>query len=350
MKRILYLIIYMALLSACNVHEWPEEPERVPFCLKLNYDKDMTAWSHRYDGTDVTEQSVGGTYDNGRADGKIRYIVCAYPVSGNRQTTQEPAREFVSIKNISQGYDHEMTLDLAPGDYSIMVWSDLMEDGGGDPYYNTDNFAEISLQGGHEAGNDYRDAFRGTGSISLAADIMEHSPGTLSIAMQRPLAKFEFVTDDVAEFIEMQTLNMAAGNGGARSASEDESSARVNIEDYQVVFSYVGFMPDTYSMFTDKPVDSSTGVMFRSSLKALSDSEASLGFDYVFVNGTESSVTLQVGIYNARGERISLSKPITVPLKRSRHTVLHGMFLTADAAGGVTINPDFDGDYNLVFP
>lgn len=350
MKRILYLIISMALLSACNVHEWPEQPERVPFCLKLSYDKDMTAWPHRYDGTDVTGQGVGSTYDNGRTGGKIRYVVRAYPISGSQRTAQEPAREFVSIKDISQGYDHEMTLDLAPGDYSIMVWSDLMEDDGNDPYYNTDNFAEISLQGEHKAGNDYRDAFRGTGSISLTADIMEHSPGTLSITMQRPLAKFEFVTDDVAEFIAMQTLNMAAGNGGVKSASEDGSAAGVNIEDYQVVFFYVGFMPDTYSMFTDKPVDSSTGVMFRSSLKALSGSEASMGFDYVFVNGTESSVALQVGIYNAEGTRISLSEPITVPLKRNFHTVLHGMFLTTDADGGVTINPDFDGDYNLVFP
>ena len=349
MKRILYLIIYMALLTACDVHEWPDIPENIPFCLKLSYDKDMTAWPHRYDGADVTEQGVGSTYDNGRASGRIRYIVRAYPVSENQRTTQDYTREFLFTKDIAEGYDHEMTLDLAPGDYSIMVWSDLMEDDGGNPYYNTGNFAEISLQGEHEAGNDYRDAFRGTGSISLTADVMEHSPGTLNITMQRPLAKFEFVTDDLAEFIEREAVR-ALKNDASKSAPEEEPATRVNIGDYQVVFFYVGFMPDTYSMFTDKPVDSSTGVMFRSSLKALSDSKASMGFDYVFVNGTESSVTLQVGIYGKDGTRLSLTEPIKVPLKRSRHTILRGSFLMSEASGGVTINPDFDGDYNLIFP
>ena len=93
-------------------------------------------------------------------------------------------------------------------------------------------------------------------------------------------------------------------------------------------------MPHAYSMYTDKPVDSSTGVMFESTLRKLSESEASMGFDYVFVNGKKSAVT----------------EPIEVPLKRSHHTTLTGMFLMSEASGGVTINPDFDGDHNLIFP
>ena len=82
-------------------------------------------------------------------------------------------------------------------------------------------------------------------------------------------------------------------------------------------------MPHAYSMHTDKPVDSSTGVMFESTLKKLSESEASMGFDYVFVNGKKSAVTVQIGIYDNEGTQ---------------------------ASGGVTINPDFDGDHNLIFP
>ena len=109
-------------------------------------------------------------------------------------------------------------------------------------------------------------------------------------------------------------------------------------------------MPHAYSIYTDKPVDSSTGVMFESTLRKLSESEATMGFDYVFVNGKESAVTVQIGIYDNEGTQLSLTEPIEVPLKRSHHTILSGMFLMSEASGGVTINPDFDGDHNLIFP
>ena len=169
--------------------------------------------------------------------------------------------------------------------------------------------------------------------------------------MQRPLAKFEFVTNDVVEFIDKESTRIASKANGNKSASADDTPTRaVNIEDYKVVFYYVGFMPHAYSMYTDKPVDSSTGVMFESTLKKLSDSEASMGFDYVFVNGKKSAVTVQIGIYDNEGTQLSLTEPIEVPLKRSHHTIMTGMFLMSEGSGGVTINPDFDGDHNLIFP
>lgn len=336
----------LVLLTACDVHEWPDTPENVTFRLKLRYERDMTVWEHLYDGTGVTEQGLGDTYDNRREHGKMRYIIRAYPLTEKQRST----REFVFTKDITEGYDHETTLDLAAGDYRIMVWSDLMENDDVDPYHDAGDFAEITLQGDHRGNDDYRDAFRGTGDISLTADVAEYVPGTLEITMQRPLAKFEFITNDLAEFIQKEGLRIAAKSGGAESASGNDPATRVNIEDYKVAFHYVGFMPCAYSMLTDKPVDSSTGVMFRSDLKELNDREASLGFDYVFVNGTESAVTVQVGLYDKEGTRLSLTEPIRVPLRRNRHTVLRGKFLMSEASGGVTINPDFDGDHNLIFP
>lgn len=353
MRRLyLYLIIYMplVLLTACDVHEWPDTPENVTFRLKLRYEKEMTVWEHLYDGTEVTEQGLGDTYDNGREHGKIRYIICAYPLTDKQRSAREYTREFVFTKDIAEGYDHEATLDLAAGNYRIMVWSDLVENDGDTPYHDAGDFAEITLQGDHSGNNDYRDAFRGTGDISLTADVAEYVPGTLEITMQRPLAKFEVITNDLTEFIQKEGLRITAKNSGAESASESDPATRVNVEDYKVAFHYVGFMPCAYSMFTDKPVDSSTGVMFQSALKGLNDREASMGFDYVFVNGTESAVTVQIGLYDKEGTRLSLTEPITVPLRRNHHTILRGKFLMSKASGGVTINPDFDGDHNLIFP
>jgi hypothetical protein len=153
------------------------------------------------------------------------------------------------------------------------------------------------------------------------------------------------------EFIDKETTRISSEANGNRSVLTDETTTKtVNIEDYKVVFYYVGFMPNVYSMYTDKPVDSSTGVMFESTLKKLSDSEASIGFDYIFVNGKESAVTLKIGIYNNEGTQLSMTEAIEVPLSRSLHTIVTGTFLMSEASGGVSINPDFDGDHNLIFP
>ena len=353
MKKTLYTLICLPLLllSACDVHEWPDTPEFVKLHLRLNYETDMTVWEHLYDGESVIEQGLGETYDNHLESGKIRYIIRTYPVSEKQRTSKNHTQEFTFTRNISEGYDHEVTLDLLPGDYNLMVWSDLAKNDRDAYFHHTDNFAEIRLQGEHTPNNDYRDAFRGSHNISLVSDIMERLPDTLDIKMQRPLAKFELITNDVVEFIEKEIVRVASkANGNKPSSEEDSESRTINIEDYKLVFYYVGFMPDAYSINTDKPVDSSTGVFFESKLKKLTESEASMGFDYVFVNDKESLVTIKVGIYDNEGTELSITEPIEIPIKRSHHTVLTGMFLMSEASGGITINPDYDGDYNLIFP
>lgn len=336
-------------MASCDVHEFPDIPEKRALHLRLNYDTDMTEWKHLYDGENMIEEGLGETYDNRRAYGNIRYVVRAYPLADKQRISQDYTQEFVFTKDIAEGYNHEVTLDLIPGDYNIMVWSDIVQHGGDTYFHDKTNFAEITLQGEHQGNNDYRDAFRGSGNVTLIADIIERVPDTLDIAMQRPLAKYEFITTDLTEFINKEQTR-ADAKSKAQSTDGEDVTTKVSIEDYKVVFYYVGFMPNAYSLFTDKPVDSATGVLFESTLNSLSETEASVGFDYVFVNGTESAVTVQIGIYDNEGTQLSLTEPIKVPLRRSHHTIMRGMFLMSEASGGVSINPDFDGDYNLVFP
>lgn len=76
---------------------------------------------------------------------------------------------------------------------------------------------------------------------------------------------------------------------------------------------------------------------------------AELGFDYVFVNGHESSVTVSVEIYDRDGTLLSRSQPISVPLVRNKVTIVRGKFLTVKAEGGVSIDADFDGEYNYEY-
>lgn len=318
------------LLQGCLVHEWPSPPGTVQVRLILEYDTGMDTTEHGY-GTRAVSIPEGSD---------IRYIVRAFPLVKGSKASQECAGEFVFSADASMGYDTEMTLELPEGDYSIMVWSDLVDDGSTDDrHYNTEDFSSITLNGESHPGNtDERDAFRGIGEVTLVSDITERLPDTLHIAMERPLAKYEFIADDLAEFIEKQSL-MAMEQSGTKS---------IDLEEYRVIIYYVGFMPDTYSLFTDKPVDSSTGVFFETDLTQISDTEASLGFDYVFVNGQSSAVTVQIGIYGPGGGQVALTDPIEVPISRSTYTVMRGGYLLSEASGGISLNPDFDGDHNLI--
>ena len=344
MKKFLYLIIFLPfLLAACDVHEWPDTPESVDFHLRLHYETDMTKWEHQYEDYNIIEQGYGETYDNRLSTGKIRYVVRAYPISKNQYSTKEYTREFVITKDISQGYDHEVTLQLPGGDYNIMVWSDLMESGNDSPFYNPDNFAEIVLHGKHKGNTDYRDAFRGSESLSLVADIMTKLPDTLDINMQRPLAKFEIVTTDLQEFIdkEFEYLSKVAASRG------EEAPSRVDIDKYKAIIHYAGYMPNTYNINSDKPIDSNMGTLIESKLNVLNNEEASFGFDYVFIGNTKGSVMIQIGLYDDERE-IALSDPFNVPLLRNHHTVLRGSFLMQEASGGLKIEPDFDGNHNII--
>ena len=344
------LCVPLLLLSACDVHEMPDPPTYNQLHLKLNFETYMTEWKHVQDGMSIVEQGVGTTYDNALDYGKMRYVIRTFPIMGNQRTSQYYTQEFVFTKNFIDDYNYEVTLDVLPGDYKIMVWADMVETDGDVYFYNAENFSEIKLQGDHKGNCDYRDAFRGTNDITIVSDIVERLPDTLCITMQRPLAKFEFVATDVLEFIDKEFTRIAT-KAAMRGDTIDASTTKViNIEDYVVAFHYAGYMPNTYNMHTDKPVDSTVGIMFESTLKQLSETSAAVGFDYVFVNGKNASVSVQIGVYDNERTQLSLTDPIEVPLRRSHHTILAGSFLISEASGGLVINPSFDGNHNIIIP
>ena len=348
MRRILYVIIASLLVTACDVHEWPDLPETVAFHLKLDYKTNMTMWPHSYDGENMVELAVGPDTASIRPYGTMRYIIRAYPLNEKQRALENYSHEFILSKDIAEGYNNEVTIDLPPGSYSIMVWSDMKMVASQPHFFNYSNFGEITLTGDHQGNNDWRDSFRGKGNITLVSDIMERLPDTLSLSMERPLAKYEFITTDITDFVKKEITRAEAKSKAEGTYVEGET--KVDLNDYRVEFRYIGFMPRAYSLYTDKLVDSSTGVVFHSKLKSLSETTASLGFDYVFTNGSSSAVTLQIVIYDKENLCLSTSEPIKVPIKRSHHTTITGMLLMSEAKGGVFINPEFDGDHNLIFP
>lgn len=332
MKKLFYFIICIPALlwlTSCDVHELPKAPEYVKLRLQLNYETDMTIWENPYDETAVIYKEPTRTYDNQQKSGKIRYIVRTYPVLNGERAAYEHSQEFIFTKDIEEGYNHEITLNIRPGNYDIKVWSDLVSTEDDSYYYDAKNFAEVRLQGEYEGNNNYRDSFHGNSTLSLYPNKNERHCDTVNITMKRPLAKFEIIANDLSDFIAQKTDDI------------DQVKARIL---------YVGFMPDAYSLFTHRPVDSKMGVIFESPLKILPRSRASLCFDYVFVNENVSTVMIKIGIYDKDGTLLSMTENIKVPLKLSHHTILTGDYLMQNASGDIKINPDYDGNYNLILP
>lgn len=345
MKKILYLIICIPLLmlSGCDVHEFPDNPPTAKLHLRLNYEPQFTEWIHTYADSKVHEEGYGATYNNTLNYGSMRYIVRAYPIKNARQVSQYYTHEYVFNKDVSKGYNHEASIDLIPGDYKIMVWSDLTYSNRDTYYYNPENFFEILLQGEYAGNTDYRDAFRGTNDATIVSDHIERQPDTLDITMQRPLTKYSFITTDLKEFIdkEIEYLEKEAATRG------ETSPTRVNTDEYKVYLYFSGYMPNAYNMNTDKPVDAQVGVLYKSKMNVLNEHEAELGYDYVFVGNNKSAVTVQLVLYDKNDRQLALTSPINVPLKRDYHTILKGSFIMDQASGGIKIDPSFDGNHNI---
>ncbi len=327
-------------LNSCDVHEFPDVPESRPVYVQIMTGAlNMAMWEE-----EIATRSIS----SGSADlttGSIRYVVRAYPIV-NGTTMLDYTNEFIFVSDIADGYHNNFNITLPAGDFSVRVWADLSKDG--DTYfYDYTDFTAISIMGDYVGNTDYRDAFRGMADVHIIEDYIKREPDTVRITLERPLAKYEFITTDLKEFVDKELRRIAASE---KSSDNNDVAERLDFADYRVVFNYTGYMPNQYNFWGDKPSDSALGMHFTTTLDQLNESEASMGFDYVFVNGSETSILVQLELLDASNTVLARSNEMNVPLKRNQHTIIRGEFLTKKVNGGVVINPDYDGDHNVILP
>lgn len=338
MKKLFYSILMLSIgllnfFTACDVHEWPDEAPLVPLYVELEHETDV----------DTLEVPFSRA-PNSDSRHHIRYSIRAYPLDELGNYSREATREFVFTRNLDEELDNRFFLEIPAGSYRLTAWTDYVVNDTLDHYYDTYGFHEIMLQGAHQGNTHMRDAFRGAQDIVLETGVMELIADTFKLDMQRPMGSFEFVCTDLQDFIDKEVRELK------QNSRVDVDESDIHLEDYKVMLYYAGFMPNTFNALTDKAIDSSTGVRFASKLTPLNKEEASMGFDYVFVNSDESSVVMNIGLFNKDGKQLAMVTNVNVPLKRDQHTILRGKFLMADSDGGVSINPEFDGEHNIVIP
>ena len=334
-KKLVAPLAALLMLASCDVHEFPNEPvppvpaepeRNLRVCLVFNQGMPI------HQEIEYTEEGL-----RSRSSGlSRRYIIRVFPVTRG-ESGRVPVSEWIFVRDTENHPDVSFPISCPTGEYQIMVWSDFVTGAPHeDLHYLTDDFEEIKLseQKSYSGSDDTREAFRGIGSV-------DDTSTEVTIDMERPMARYVFITTDVDQFI--KTESSAAGK---RSA--DERSAGVQLSDYRVRITYPRYMANSFNMFTDRPADSRIGVYFDSQIKRIDDKTAEIGFDYVFLNHHDTSINVGAEVYDrATGVILARIKPIDVPLSRSKLTIVRGAFLTAKGAGSVGINPDFDGEFNI---
>ncbi len=309
----LIAILSLWLTTSC-VHEFPESPGTMLLRLTIHHETDWT-W---YDYTDIKGQTKT------RAAGvdssvTVRYIFKFF-VPG---TTQCIDTQIFYSDDLTLS-DFTVDLNAPIGESELRVFSDYVEAVTREELHHiADDFSAITLKTPYIGNTDTRDSFEGKLPLSIGRSYDESRVKEERIDLLRNTARVIFIATDTKEI------------------EEDLSQIRILI-------SYPLYMPYVYNMFLEKPVDARTGVSFEAPVTMLENGEAHIGMDYVFVNHAEAGVQMSLSMQTTRYEA-QLTDIITVPLRRGRTTVVRGRFLTMRSSGGVGIDPDFDGDFDIEF-
>ena len=351
-------IAALNVLSSCDVHELPSTYyDAVDYTIDLRYDTEFPFYKEviysRADGDGIADDGRMSIYEH-----DIRYILEVYPAADSHPADQKPVSTFVFTKSTSSDIiDNQVKIKLNEGVWDIYVWTDFVEKGSDkDKYYKTTNFGGITYVDfdNYSGNNVCRPAYRGMTTVKVEHPYRymedEQLPDYHTVIDNLPpMARYEFVSTDVEEFVDRLRFISASYKSRNDEDSRGEGSralTRADLEEFKVVFRYTTFMPSVYNIFTDRPTDSLTGMTFESTMD-LRDDGIVLGFDHVFVNGNEAIVNVAVDVYNGTGEKIASTPSIEVPILRKKNTVIRGEFLSSVGSGGVAIKPGFDGEYNL---
>ena len=355
MKKILTLAFAAIVLMTSCVHQFPEE-RPADVTIKLTFDRALPYYETRI-FPDETKSAVSMISDvdlfqqnfTDHRSYDVRYIIEAYPVLGNGSISRDPAKRWTFTEdNALNLNDMTFLLSIGEGQYEFRAWADFVKQGTTvDYFYKTDDWKDgirLYHNNGHHGNTDWRDAFAGKVVVDVIryGSIAEPSSGVIQMA--RPLGKYIFVTNDLDDFTTkvMRTKAEEAEKVGATKVPE------FNIDDYTLTIAYTGFMPSSYSMVTDRANDSEVNVRFTSKLTQIDANMAIMGFDYVLANPestTQTNVIMGIELRDKDGTVLASHNSVKVPLKRSYYTIIEGRFLMQESSGGISLNPDFDGEF-----
>lgn len=320
------------VLGACDVHELPVGDADVAVTLRLNYNYDLP----QYRTLDFDTRADGQQYIT-------RYVINLYKYASDTYS-DTPAYSFVFLGTNTRELDNTFTFGAEAANYRVVVWTDFIAHGTEiDLFYNPTNFSEVVLTDKYYGAEPMRDCYFGSEDMFMADLLASGSTFECAVNLERPVARYNFVATDKDQFLDFWVRQLAIRSG--TMVKVDKSSLDLNQFTVKVI--YPQFLPSAFNIRTGRAVDSRLGVSFTTPMKVMEDGNVDLGFDWVFM-GDEGKVIVTLEFYDQDGNYISTVSNIEVPLKRSAQTTIMGKVLTSGINSGVSIDPTYDGEFNVM--
>lgn len=269
--------------------------------LKLDFDLDMVMTGVANDAG-IKSSGDGKTYE-------LRHTVEAYRKSADGVVDEVPARRFVFKCEDAFANSADLPVSLEDGLYEFLVWTDFVEAGTEtDYFYDTRDLRNIRLAGSHKGNNDFMDAFFGRAEVEVSEG---HGNVTedCGIVMERAVSKCDYFALDLSDIV--------SGISGA------------DLDECTVTFFYTGRIPSGFDALSGETCMTRSGVEFSSTVALNKDIRMTkIGFDYMFTDAEESSVSLLIGIFDSKGRLLTTTTHMNVPVMRNTHASMNCDFIT----------------------
>lgn len=334
-----FLALVLTIVLAGCVHDYPSmtedgeegiDPTLVEVNTEVTLDLELVPLEI------ITQKNARSGTTKARAgkqtDYRRRFIIEAWR-EGKPTARQVTVMDIAEEENGDGKITLPIHLKLHAVEYTLAVWTDYVAAGTDtDLYYDTKDLQYVACRDPYTGSTDYRDCLYGTTPLDLRQyrDAW-NAKVQAKVDMVRPLAKYELIATDVKDFL------------------HKTKKQRTDGEAFTITFSYGFYLPTVFNVLSGKPADSRTGIAYTTPLTVPTDGqeECTIGTDFVFVNGTESFVSLSMEIQDGGGNVISRTTGLEVPYRRGHLTTVRARFLTNEMQGGVDINDEFDGNIDF---
>lgn len=337
---IAFIALMMATLLAGCVHDYPSmtedgeegiDPTLVEVNTEVTLDLELLPLEII---TDKARSGNSKTRAGEQPEYRRRFIIEAW------REGKPAARQVTVMDDAEEAGNEKITLPirlkLHAVEYTLAVWTDYVVAGTDtDLYYNTENLQQVACTTPYTGSTDYRDCLYGTTALDLRPYRDQWNARVQAkVDMVRPLAQYRIIATDVQEFL---------------AKTQRQRDAEGSNNTYTVTFSYGFYFPLGFNTATGKPMNSVQGVTFSTSVTIPDDGteECPLGSDFIFVNGTESFVPLNIELADANGKVMSRTRGLEVPYRRGHLTTLRGNFLTNEMQGGINIDTGYDDEIDI---
>ena len=314
MKRITIYIAHLLVLvlTGCDktVLEFPENEGVDPTLVNANLSLAIDPKIEPYEQTGRSEGEVIDAYD-------VRWIVEVFRDEIGGELAE---RRVLGCEPAADGHHTIHTsLALHAARYHVVAWMDYVDNGSvDDKYYTIPSLSSISVPaaGNYIGDEDHKDTYVARQEIDLKAHRDRWNETVdVTVTLQRPMAKIEFIATDIDKFLDELAARHSEITG---SVADDLLSQTPDLSTIRVQVDYAGYFH--------------------------------LASDYIFVNGSESAVKVDLTIRDSEGNLLNRIEGIDVPIVRGKLTTIRDEFLTRDYAPGIGIDPGFDGDINITIP